>query len=80
MLLCTYQQQCQFLPELWLVFPDKLPCGGEPIELSSLMCQYQLKQNIEAPQVLINKIFKRKNVNIFLPISFNISLWCLKQP
>ena len=30
--------------------------------------------------VLINKIFERKNVNIFLPISFNICFGCLKEP
>ena len=29
---------------------------------------------------LVNKIFERKIVNIFLPISFNICFWCSKEP
>ena len=32
------------------------------------------------PQVKISKNFQRKNVNIFLPISFHICFGCSKEP
>ena len=35
---------------------------------------------VRLSQVSINKTFKRKGVNIFLPFNFNISFECSKEP
>ena len=58
--------------------PQSLCCLSCNVKSTKILCTGScLCSN---PQVQINKKFQRKNVNVFLPINFNICFGCSKEP